>query len=120
MDIKEKARERMELRIYAQETLKTVISWIQATKPVSAAATEETSPDEAIEGEGFSINLTWLQESQKTLKWTDDTMLSFLAGEPYKVSGKSVTEALGKLTRKQAEDFVEDINKRLEKQTSLF
>ena len=33
MDIKEKARERMELRIYAQETLKTVIAWIQAVKP---------------------------------------------------------------------------------------
>ncbi len=33
MNIKEKARERMELRIYAQETLKTIIGWIQAVKP---------------------------------------------------------------------------------------
>ena len=33
MEIKERARERMEVRIYAQETLKTVIDWIRAVKP---------------------------------------------------------------------------------------
>ena len=33
MEIKEKARERMELRIYAQETLETIINWIRAVKP---------------------------------------------------------------------------------------
>lgn len=33
MEIKEKARERMELRIYAQETLKTVIDWVRSVKP---------------------------------------------------------------------------------------
>ena len=70
-------------------------------------------------GEGFNIDLTWLQESQKALKWTDETMLSFLAGPPYKVSGKSITEALGKLTREQAEGFVNEIDSRLEKQTKL-
>jgi len=76
---------------------------------------------EEIEGEGFHIDLTWLEESKKDLKWTDETMLSFLASPPYKVSGKSVTEALNKLTREQAEDFVKEINARLEKQqASLF
>ncbi|MBA7591016.1 hypothetical protein ES708_33162 [subsurface metagenome] len=90
----------------------------KATKTETAPAEEK--PEESIEGEGFSIDLTWLKESQKALKWTDDTMLSFLAGEPYKVSGKSVKEALGKLTREQAEKFVKEINIRLEKQASLF
>lgn len=33
MEIKEKARERMELRIHAQATLQAVIAWIQAVKP---------------------------------------------------------------------------------------
>jgi len=33
MDIKAQARERMELRIHAEETLRGVISWIQAVKP---------------------------------------------------------------------------------------
>lgn len=89
----------------------------QATKEAPVA---EKSPDEVIEGEGFSINLQWLDESQKALKWTDETMLSFLAGPLYKISGKTVTEALGKLTKEQAEDFVKEINSRVEKQKPLF
>jgi len=80
---------------------------------------EETPPDESIEGEGFSIHLQWLKESQEALKWGDETMLSFLAGEPYKVSGKSVTEALGKLTREQAVAFTNQINTKVEKQPKL-
>ncbi len=87
-----------------------------APKARTKATNPETSPEESIEGEGFNIELTWLKESQKALKWSDETMLSFLAGEPYKVSGKSVTEALGKLTREQAEDFTREINQRIEKQ----
>ncbi len=71
------------------------------------------------EAEGFSIDIQWLKESQKTLKWTDDTMLTFIISQ-YKVSGTSVTGALNKLTREQAEDFTRQINKRLEKQASLF
>jgi len=91
----------------------------QATKPETKQAATETPPDEAIEGEGFTIDLQWLKESQEALKWPDETMLSFLAGSPYKVSGKSVTEALNKLTREQAENFTRQINTRLEKQASL-
>lgn len=33
MNIKERARDRMELRIHAKETLETIIAWIQAVKP---------------------------------------------------------------------------------------
>lgn len=33
MDIKERSRERMELRMHAEETLKGVVSWIQTVKP---------------------------------------------------------------------------------------
>jgi len=44
----------------------------------------------------------------------------FTNGNIKKVSGTSVTGALNKLPREQAEDFVNQINKRLEKQTSLF
>jgi len=91
----------------------------QARKAEAAPATEETSPGEAIEGEGFTIDLTWLKESQKTLKWSDDTMLTFIISQ-YKVSNTSVTGALNKLTREQAEDFVKEINSRVEKQKPLF
>lgn len=33
MEIKEKARDRMELRIYAKETLQTIVEWIRAVNP---------------------------------------------------------------------------------------
>ncbi|GAJ13563.1 unnamed protein product, partial [marine sediment metagenome] len=90
----------------------------KATK-TETGPTEEKPPEGSIEGEGFTIDLQWLKESQKTLKWTDDTVLTFIIGQ-YKVSGTSVTGALNKLTREQAEDFTRQINTRLEKQTSLF
>ncbi|MBA7681929.1 hypothetical protein ES703_90273 [subsurface metagenome] len=78
-------------------------------------AGEKTSPDETIEGEGFSIDLTWLKESQKRLKWTDDTMKTFLL--KYKVSPQgSLEDVIKRLTREQAEEFVNEINTRLEKQ----
>ena len=91
----------------------------KATKPASAPAAEEAPPDEAIEGEGFSIDLTWLDESKKALRWSDDTMKSFLVGK-YKVSPQgTLTEVLQRLTREQAEDFTREINGRREKQASL-
>lgn len=90
----------------------------QATKTETAPAAEEKPPHEAIEGEGFSINLQWLDESKKALKWTDDTVKTFLV--KYKVSPQgTLTEVLGRLTREQAEDFVKEINSRREKQASL-
>ncbi len=81
---------------------------------------EKVGPKQADEvvGEGFSINIQWLKESRETLKWSEDTMLTFIISQ-YKVSGTSVTGALNKLTREQAEDFVNQINTRLEKQASL-
>ncbi|MBU0847372.1 recombinase RecT [Patescibacteria group bacterium] len=84
--------------------------------PDAAAEQAFTPPDETIEGEGFAIDPTWLKESQKTLKWSDDTMITFIISQ-YKVSSTSVTGALNLLTREQAEEFVKEINSRLEKQT---
>ncbi|KKK76904.1 hypothetical protein LCGC14_2858970, partial [marine sediment metagenome] len=80
---------------------------------------ESAAKAEEVAGEGFSIDLTWLKESRETLKWSEDTMLTFIISQ-YKVSGTSVTGALNKLTREQAEDFVNQINTKVEKQASLF
>lgn len=77
--------------------------------------TEETYQDEAIEGEGFTIDLTWLKESQRALKWTDDTMKSFLVRYRVDTQG-TLTEVLQRLTREQAESFVNGINSWVEKQ----
>ncbi|GAJ09667.1 unnamed protein product, partial [marine sediment metagenome] len=88
----------------------------QATKSENTPATETKSQDEAVEGEGFHIDLTWLKESQKALKWTDDTCNTFLVSQ-YKVSPQgTLEEVIKRLTREQAENFVKEINKRVEKQ----
>lgn len=93
-------------------------------EPITAKAEElksaESAPLGAAEGEGFSIDMTWLKESQLVIKWTDDTLKTFLVGK-YKVSPQgTVIEMLGRLTREQAEDFVKEINTRVEKQATLF
>lgn len=102
----------------------------EKTKPdpeLEALTKELFPPDETskglsgsatLTGDGFTIDLVWLKDSQKMLRWTEETMRSFVTSQ-YKVSGKTVTEALNKLTRKQAEDFTLQINKRTEKQTTL-
>jgi len=68
--------------------------------------------------QGVSIDVAWLMESRKTLKWTDGTTASFIRNQ-YKVTGRTVGEALNKLTREQGEDFVKQINSRVEKQAKL-
>ena len=83
--------------------------------PKVGAATEPVVDEQ----EGLCIDLAWLKESQKALKWTDDTCKTFLVSQ-YKVSPQgTLTDVIKRLTREQAEDFVKEINKRLEKQASL-
>ena len=67
------------------------------------------------EGEGFSIDQTWLTEGKKVLKWTDETMKSFVVTK-YKVDDRgTLIEVLQRLTREQAEDFVKEIQERTAK-----
>jgi len=80
--------------------------------------TEENPLDEAIEGEGFRIELTWLSESKKALNWNDETMKSFLTRYRVDTQG-TLTEVLQRLTREQAESFVKEINSWVEKQPKL-
>ena len=81
---------------------------------------EEAEPA-ADEQEGFSIDLTWLNESLKELKWTSDTAKTFLVGQ-YKVSSQgSLGDVINRLTREQAEEFVKEVQRRVaEKQMELF
>jgi len=67
------------------------------------------APPAAAEGEGFHIDLTWLSESLKEIKWTEDTCKTFLIGK-YKIDGTgTLTEVLQRLTRKQAEEFTKEL-----------
>ncbi|KKN86948.1 hypothetical protein LCGC14_0262170 [marine sediment metagenome] len=86
----------------------------------SIAERTGVKPEEAIEGEGFHIDMTWVSESKKALKWTDDTFKTFLASQ-YMVSPQGTLEdVIKRLTREQAEEFVKEINSRLENQPGLF
>jgi len=88
----------------------------QAKKAETAPVAEEKSPAEIVEGEGFNIDLQWLKESQNALKWTNETAKTFLVSQ-YKVSPQGTLEdVIRRLTREQAEGFVNEINSRLEKQ----
>ena len=70
------------------------------------------APPAAAEGEGFHIDLTWLSESLKEIKWTEDTCKTFLIGK-YKIDGTgTLTEVLQRLTRKQAEEFTRELTER--------
>lgn len=100
----------------------TVIEAEYSIRPVGdgkVGAQSDEHGGAALQGEGFSIDPTWLKESQEALKWPDETMLSFLASSPFKVSGKNVAEALGKLTREMAEEFTREINSKVAKQLKL-
>lgn len=90
-------------------------------KAVTVEASEETSPDEQIEGEGFHIDRTWLKESLNEIKWSDDTAKTFLASQ-YKVSPQGTLEdVIKRLTREQAEEFVKEIQDRVaQRQIQLF
>jgi hypothetical protein len=44
MEIKEKARERMEVRIHAKETLEAIIAWIQTVQPSAWLPMGKDSP----------------------------------------------------------------------------
>lgn len=97
------------------ETAQTIFS-----SPKDENITQTTPTVPVVEGQGFTIDLPWLKETQKQLKWSDDTMMSFIAAQ-YKVQGQNITEALGKLTKQQAEQFTRVLQDKLsKKQAELF
>lgn len=88
-----------------------IVSEIEPPEVLAAAPSDQ--------GEGFSIDTSWLEESLKKLKWTGQTGKTFLVSQ-YKVSPVGTLEdVIKRLTREQAEDFVNQINSRVEKQEPL-
>ncbi len=84
----------------------------QAKKPETAPSTEPIIEEQ----EGLSIDLTWLKESLNAIKWAGDTCKTFLVSQ-YRVSPAGTLEdVIKRLTREQAQEFVNEINSRVEKQ----
>lgn len=89
-----------------------------AESPTYSEPSAESAP---IEGEGFSIRLSWLTEALKEIKWSENTAKSWIASN-FKVGthGK-LTEVLARLTREQAERFVNELQERAaRRQPGLF
>ena len=83
--------------------------------PQEGKETKPTEPSAAAEGEGFHIDLTWLNETLKEIKWTSDTAKTWLVSE-YKVSPEGTLEdVIKRLTRDQAEEFTREIQDRADK-----
>lgn len=91
----------------------------QAIRTLSERLSEPAAS--AAKGEGFRIDLTWLDESKNALKWSDETMKTFLVSQ-YRVSPQgTLKDIIKRLTRDQAEEFVREIQERVaQKQMELF
>lgn len=58
------------------------------------------------------IDMHWVKDSLKQIKWTQNTAASWLVGK-YKVKGGLLEDVLAQLNREQKEDFVKEIQERL-------
>ncbi len=59
------------------------------------------------------INMDWLKETLPQAKWPNKDVMEWLKAK-YQVEGKTMTEAVNKLTKEQAQELVNEINKRIE------
>lgn len=88
----------------------------EAIKTISEKLSQAEATKAEVEGEGFNIDMDWLKESLAKIKWNEATAWSFVISQ-YKVDGSGTfIQTLKRLTREQAEEFVKELNKRLEKQ----
>lgn len=82
----------------------------------TVAPVEEKPPAEIRETITESkIDMPWLNESLKTINWKHQTVISFLVSS-YKIpaGSKTLEEALAKLNKEQVEQFVKEVQTRLE------
>jgi len=63
---------------------------------------------------GNNIDPTWLDETLKEIKWGEDTAKSWLAAQFGVAAEGKLSDVLSRLTREQAEQFVEQIQKKAE------
>jgi|GEM_PF-2003394 len=102
-----------------EEVGKSATTNLLPTKGKGKQKSRGESAAGAIEGEGFNIDLTWLNESLQAINWTEETAKSWLTRFKIDIHG-SLADGLSQLTREQAEEFVKELNSRLEKQMDLW
>lgn len=83
--------------------------------------TKIEAPAADTEPETFTIDPEWLKQSLKDIHWDEETARTWVIFHfKLKDAKGTLWDILPTLTREQAEEFVQEINSRLEKQASLF
>lgn len=86
----------------------------QETTKIGAPAAE------LIQGEGFSIELPWLNQTMKEINWSWETAKTWLAKFKIDTQG-TLEDVIKRLTRDQAEEFVNEVQRRVaDKQMELW
>jgi len=82
--------------------------------PAARGASTETPPTEppAVVGNGFRIEVPWLDKILKFIKWSEYTAKSWIASNLKVDTQGKLPEVLARLTREQAELFVRELQER--------
>lgn len=90
------------------------------TKKAAERAPEPAAAEPGVEC--LAIDLQWLNEALKHIKWTEDTWKSWIASKYSGVNTEGkLADVLGRMARNQAEEFIHEVQERDAKtQPSLF
>lgn len=94
----------------------------QETTKNGASAELGQEPSARVAGEGFSIDLTWLDQVLKEIKWSHQTLKDWIKSTWKDVDTRGeLSEVIPRLTRDQAEQVVKELQRRAaDKQMGLF
>lgn len=85
-----------------------------ATTEVAERETSPVAPVEKEQPAGIGIDMNWVRESMKAVKWTEVTIKSYLANV-FKISKEGKLEdVIARLNREQKEQLTKEIQDRLE------
>ena len=88
--------------------LKEVMDEQYLNKEAYEVTTEEPEIGETPHEGSFGIDMDWLNETLRELKWTDETTISFLAKYNIGTEG-TLLEVIARLNREQAVDFTKTL-----------
>jgi len=105
----ERAKDVQEVQQIIEAEYRVVIEPELEVKELGVAAPAKAKAKDGPPVEGTSIDPTWLDETLKEIKWSEDTAKSWLFAQFGVAAEGKLTEVLSHLTRQQAEQFVEEL-----------
>ena len=105
----ERAKDVQEVQQIIEAEYRVVIDPEPEVKELGVAAPAKAKAKNGPPVEGTSIDPTWLDETLKEIKWSEDTAKTWLSAQFGVAAEGKLTEVLSHLTRQQAEQFVEEL-----------